>query len=83
MPVNNFILVGIVVGPGEKMALVKVANSPTVLRLAEQQSLNGWRIARILDDRVVMTANSVSEELTFPKRAGNVRVQQNPVRRSP
>ncbi len=49
-----FILIGIVISPAERHALVSHGAPPHVERLAEGQNLEGWTIKEILPDRIVI-----------------------------
>ena len=66
MAVSAMTLVGVITGPGERAALVKTPGAAKADRYLEGQEIGGWHIARILADRIVLTANTITEELKFP-----------------
>jgi len=60
----NFVLSGvIIVSPDEKYVLLRESKSPTVQRLAEGQEIGGWRIEKILDDRVILRSGERTAEI--------------------
>ena len=56
-----FSLVGIIVSPTERIALVKVRGSQQVLQLSEGQQANGWTVVQIRPQEVVFESNDKTE----------------------
>lgn len=50
----NFSLVGTIISGGDRRALVAHGQPPRTERLVEGQSVDGWTVESILDDRVVL-----------------------------
>lgn len=84
---SRFVLSGVViVSPDEKkIALLRESNSSSVLRLSEGETIGGWRIEKILPDRVIMRSGEESTEIELwnalpppPKPAGAQRRQGAP-----
>lgn len=69
IPASNFVLMGIIVGAGAKVAVVKPPNAPAVVDVVEGQTINGWQITQILADRVIMKSSATHEEITFRKQS--------------
>lgn len=60
----KFVLTGvIIVSPEEKIALLREARSPTAQRLSEGQSIAGWRIEKIMPDRVILASGDETAEI--------------------
>jgi type II secretory pathway component PulC len=60
----KFVLTGvIIVSAEEKIALIQEAKSPAVQRLSEGQSIAGWRIEKILPDRVTLVSGDETAEI--------------------
>ena len=74
----KFVLSGvIIVSPEEKIALLREAKSPTAQRLSEGQKIAGWRIEKILPDRVILVSGDETAEIQLwgerpppPRRPG-------------
>jgi hypothetical protein len=63
-------VLGIAGGPAQRIALLQPPNVSTVLAVVEGESIAGWRVVKILADRVVLRWNATEEEISFPKSAG-------------
>lgn len=60
----KFVLSGIIiVSPEEKIALLREAKSPDTQRLSEGQEIAGWRIEKILPDRVILVSGDETAEI--------------------
>jgi hypothetical protein len=58
-----FSLLGIIVSPTERIALVKVRGSQDVLQLSEGQQANGWTVVQIRPGEVVFESNDKTETI--------------------
>jgi hypothetical protein len=58
-----FSLVGIIVSPTQRIALVKVRGSQTVLQLSEGQQANGWTVLQIRPEEVIFESNDKTETI--------------------
>jgi len=58
-----FTLVGIIVSPAQRIALVKVRGSETVLQLSEGQQANGWTVLQIRPEEVIFESNDKTETI--------------------
>jgi general secretion pathway protein N len=58
-----FTLVGIIVSPTQRIALVKVRGSQTVLQLSEGQQANGWTVLQIRPEEVIFESNDKTETI--------------------
>ena len=58
-----FSLVGIIVSPTQRNALVKVRGSPQVLQLSEGQQANGWTVLQIHPGEVIFESNDKTETI--------------------
>ncbi len=58
-----FSLLGIIVSPTERIALVKVRGSQEVLQLSEGQQANGWTVVQIRPEEVVFESNDKTETI--------------------
>lgn len=59
----DFSLVGVVVSPGERVALVKPHSRDEIERLHEGDTLAGWSAVSIAPDRVVFRRGATEEEI--------------------
>ena len=59
----NFVLTGIVISPDEKYILLLRASSSETVRLIEGQTIDGWRVEKILPDRVTLKSGDRTVEL--------------------
>jgi type II secretory pathway component PulC len=58
-----FTLVGIIVSPKQRLALVKVRGSQDVLQLSEGQQANGWTVIQISANDVIFESNDKTETI--------------------
>lgn len=58
-----FTLVGIIVSPTRRIALVRIRGSNEVLQLSEGQQANGWTVAQILPNEVIFESNDKTETI--------------------
>ena len=58
-----FTLVGIIVSPTQRIALVKVSGSQDVLQLSEGQQANGWTVLQIRPEEVIFESNDKTETI--------------------
>jgi len=58
-----FSLVGIIVSPTQRIALVKVRGSQTVLQLSEGQQANGWTVLQINPGEVIFESKDKTETI--------------------
>jgi hypothetical protein len=58
-----FTLVGIIVSPKQRIALVKVRGSQDVLQLSEGQQANGWTVLQISPGDVIFESNDKTETI--------------------
>jgi hypothetical protein len=54
-------LVGIVMMPGERWALVRGLSDREPQRILEGQAIDGWRVVKILADRIVVESDRLQE----------------------
>lgn len=60
----RFVLSGvIIVSPEEKIALLRESKSPSAQRLSEGDEIAGWRIDKILPDRVILISGDKTAEI--------------------
>ncbi len=58
-----FTLLGIIVSPTQRIALVKVRGSQEVLQLSEGQQANGWTVLQISPGDVIFESNDKTETI--------------------
>lgn len=58
-----FTLLGIIVSPTQRIALVKVRGSQAVLQLSEGQQANGWTVLQIRPEEVIFESNDKTETI--------------------
>ena len=58
-----FTLLGIIVSPTQRIALVKVRGSQSVLQLTEGQQANGWTVSQIHPGEVIFESNDKTETI--------------------
>jgi hypothetical protein len=71
-----FTLVGIIVSPKQRIALVKVRGSQDVLQLSEGQQANGWTVLQISPGDVIFESNDKTETIEL------IDIKPAPTRRS-
>lgn len=74
-------LLGIVAEPEGNLALIKVQNAATAVIVSEGETIGGWQVSHILEDRVVLTSGETEQEVLFPKPSGGT--SSSPVGRPP
>jgi general secretion pathway protein N len=62
----NLVLVGIVASGDRQLAILQQPGGHGTQVVALGDTVQGWQIARILSDRLVLRANTVEQELRFP-----------------
>lgn len=70
-----FTLLGIIVSPTQRIALVKVRGSQEVLQLSEGQQANGWTVLQINPGDVIFESNDKTETIEL------IDIKPTPVRR--
>lgn len=87
---NLFTLMGVVIAPDERMAIVQRLRTGEVLRLVEGQQVDGWLVDAILPDRMRLTYGEVTDEVILedkprPQRKKEQRRERGPTieRRAP
>lgn len=60
---SRFRLVGVLISDGLRMALIRRGRASDYTRVEEGQEIDGWRIERIVADRVVIRKGDTREEL--------------------
>ncbi len=60
---SRFSLVGVLISDGLRMALIRRGRASDYTRVEEGQEIDGWRIERIVPDRVVIRKGDTREEL--------------------
>lgn len=63
---GTHMLVGVVVIKDSRIALLKPVAAPDVLRVAEGDTVQGWTVRRIVDDRILLQAGGSEDVLAFP-----------------
>lgn len=74
-PLSSMSLLGIVIGPDGRMAILKVAGSASATKVAERDKVSGWTVQQVLPDRILLQSGSTKGELTFPARAATAPTQ--------
>lgn len=64
-------LMGIVVGPKDRIAVVKTPGSPAAQNVSVGGTVNGWLVTRIEADHIVLHANATGEEVELQMRSKN------------
>jgi general secretion pathway protein N len=62
-PWSSLTLAGIVIAPGSREALIRHGTPPVVVHLREGQTVDGWTLRSILNDRVVLGNGAERHEL--------------------
>ena len=62
---SQFSLVGVFISDGVRMALIRRSRASDYIRVEEGQVIDGWRIERIVPDRVVISKGGTREELVL------------------
>jgi len=62
---DGLILMGTVIGPSRRSALLRVPESPTLQTVLEGQEVAGWTLEKVLPDRVVLRSGGDSMEVSI------------------
>ena len=62
---SQFNLIGVLISDGVRMALIRRSRAGDYIRVEEGQEIDGWRIERIVPDRVVIRKGDTREELVL------------------
>lgn len=75
-PLPPLTLIGIIISPKGRTALLKSPQSKDTLILGEGEGIENWTVAEIGDDHVTFSHGSQKEDVAFPKvQTGNVASQ--------
>ena len=69
-PWSSLSLVGIVIAPGSREALIRHGTPAVIAHLRAGQEVDGWEVRSILSDRVVLTARGERHELRLFGKKG-------------
>jgi type II secretory pathway component PulC len=61
---TGIVLTGVVIGPADKIALMTSSKSPKPLSLIEGEKLEGWKLEKVMADRVVLSAGDETAEIS-------------------
>jgi general secretion pathway protein N len=67
----SFTLVGILISPGGRYALLESGQPARLSRVMEGQQIEGWTVASILSDRVLLRSATGESEVRAGKGPGN------------
>lgn len=62
-PPMNVALIGIIMGPEERIAIVRTPSSPTTVNARIGKTLDGWEFVEIEADHVVLKSGSTEQEV--------------------
>ena len=62
---TNIVLTGVLISPEKRVALIRSAQSPKLQSLNEGQRVGGWRLDKVLHDRVVLSAGDDTAEISI------------------
>jgi len=65
-PTASLTLAGLIVGGGERVALIRSSDSKDLVSVHEGDTVSNWFVQTINADGVIVTANGVTQDLTFP-----------------
>jgi general secretion pathway protein N len=65
-PLPPMTLVGVVIDPAGRTALLQAPNQPTTLSVRAGESVEGWLLAEVRPDGVLFRRGAQEQELTFP-----------------
>lgn len=72
-PVLDLGLVGIVIGPNDRFAILKVSTSPGIHDVRIGEEIGGWKLVKLDADRMVLRAGERDLEMRLsPKSGANV-----------
>jgi len=73
---KSIVLTGILIGPDKKVALIRSAKSPKPQSLGEGATVGGWRLEKVLADRILLSAGEQTAEIAiWTQAAGKSRPQ--------
>ena len=73
---KSIVLTGILIGPDKKVALIRSAKSPKPQSLGEGATVSGWRLEKVLADRILLSAGEQTAEIAiWTQAAGKSRSQ--------
>lgn len=67
---SAIVLLGVAIGPDSKAAIVRLANG-TTSSIKEGETIDGWRLSRILVDHVTFEFSGSEKNLFFPAAKDN------------
>ncbi len=76
-----FVLTGVIISAGGRMALLRRANVAGIIQISEGQEIDGWRVEAIKPDRVILRRGGIVEEVTLQDKVRPVPPQIRPRRR--
>jgi hypothetical protein len=56
-------LTGVIITPARKTALIYSQNNPDIVNLQEGQSIEGWRLDKVMHDRIVLSHGEATTEI--------------------
>jgi hypothetical protein len=59
----DIVLVGVMIGPGRAIALLRRQGAPQAIAVAEGQSFEGWQLAHVDAERAILSANGTDVEV--------------------
>ncbi len=65
---SRYTVIGILISDGERMALIRRGAAGNYIRVRVGQEVDGWRVERILPDRVIIHKGGTKEELLLKDR---------------
>jgi Type II secretion system protein C len=77
---DGLILMGTVIGRDRRSALLRVPDSQTLQTVFEGQEVAGWTLEKVLPDRVVLSSNGDSMEVSIWKDRPPAPAPEEPVR---
>ncbi len=63
LPPLRFLLIGLIVSPEERVALIRPGDGGAVIRVLEGQEVERWVIEKILPDRVIVRRGDTAKEV--------------------
>ena len=76
---EGFALIGIIIAEDGRAALIQHGRPPVLARLHEGQALEGWTVAAILPDRVVLEHDATQHELKLKDRPPETKTPAGPI----
>ena len=62
---KSIVLTGILIGPDKRVALIRSAKSPKPQSLGEGATVGGWRLEKVLADRILLSAGEQTAEIAI------------------